>query len=91
MCLFEKAYAKIFRTYTVLEMKGVKDFLVDFIGGWSKLTEFTNNKEMGFDENKKKSLFEEIQKALEIKRLVGFMKYDESKEKEDLEDDKSEE
>ena len=54
MCLFEKAYAKIFKTYTVLEMKGVKDFLVDFTGGWSKLTEFTNNKEMGFDENKKK-------------------------------------
>ncbi len=91
MCLFEKAYAKIFKTYTVLEMKGVKDFLVDFTGGWSKLTEFTNNKEMGFDENKKKSLFEEIQKALEIKSLVGCMKYDESKEKEDLEDDKSEE
>ena len=91
MCLFEKAYAKIFKTYTVLEMKGVKDFLVDFTGGWSKLTEFTNNKEMGFDENKKKSLFEEIQKALEIKSLVGCMKYDESKEKEDLEDEKSEE
>ena len=91
MCLFEKAYAKIFKTYTVLEMKGVKDFLVDFTGGWSKMTEFTNNKEMGFDENKKKSLFEEIQKALEIKSLVGCMKYDESKEKEDLEDDKSEE
>jgi len=91
MCLFEKAYAKIFKTYTVLEMKGVKDFLVDFTGGWSKLTEFSNNKEMGFDENKKKSLFEEIQKALEIKSLVGCMKYDETKEKEDLEDDKSEE
>ena len=91
MCLFEKAYAKIFKTYTVLEMKGVKDFLVDFTGGWSKLTEFTNNKEMGFDKNKKKSLFEEIQKALEIKSLVGCMKYDETKEKEDLEDDKSEE
>ena len=91
MCLFEKAYAKIFKTYTVLEMKGIKDFLVDFTGGWSKLTEFTNNKEMGFDENKKKNLFEEIQKALEIKSLVGCMKYDESKEKEDLEDDKSEE
>ena len=91
MCLFEKAYAKIFRTYTVLEMKGVKDFLVDFTGGWSKLTEFSNSKEMGFDENKKKSLFEEIQKALEIKSLVGCMKYDESKEKEDLDDDKSEE
>ena len=91
MCLFEKAYAKIFKTYTVLEMKGVKDFLVDFTGGWSKLTEFTNNKEMGFDENKKKSLFEEIQRALEMKSLVGCMKYDESKEKEDLEDEKSEE
>ena len=91
MCLFEKAYAKIFRTYTVLEMKGVKDFLVDFTGGWSKLTEFSNSKDMGFDENKKKSLFEEIQKALEIKSLVGCMKYDETKEKEDLDDDKSEE
>jgi len=33
MCLFEKAYAKIFKTYTVLEMKGIKDFLVDFTGG----------------------------------------------------------
>ena len=91
MCLFEKAYAKIFKTYTVLEMKGIKDFLVDFTGGWSKLTEFSNNKEMGFDENKKKNLFEEIQKALEIKSLVGCMKYDETKEKEDLDDDKSEE
>jgi hypothetical protein len=91
MCLFEKAYAKVFKTYTVLEMKGVKDFLVDFTGGWSKLTEFTNNKEMGFDENKKKSLFEEIQRALEMKSLVACMKYDESKEKEDLEEEKSEE
>ena len=85
MCLFEKAYAKVFKTYTVLEMKGIKDFLVDFTDGWFKLTEFTNNKELGFDENKKKSLFEEIQKALEIKSLVGCMKYDETKEKEDLE------
>ena len=91
MCLFEKAYAKIFKTYTVLEMKGIGDFLVDFTGGWSKLTEFSNNKEMGFDENKKKTLFEEIQRALEIKSLVGCMKYDKTKEKEDLDDDKSEE
>ena len=89
MCLFEKAYAKIFKTYTVLEMKGIGDYLVDFTGGWSKLTEFSNNKEMGFDENKKKSLFEEIQRALEIKSLVGCMKYDKTKEKEDLDDDKS--
>ena len=91
MCLFEKAYAKIFRTYTVLEMKGIMDFLVDFTGGWSKLTEFSNNKDMGFDENKKKSLFEEIQRALEIKSLVGCMKYDKTKEKEDLDDDKNDE
>ena len=91
MCLFEKAYAKIFRTYTVLEMKGIMDFLVDFTGGWSKLTEFSNNKDMGFDENKKKSLFEEIQSALEIKSLVGCMKYDKTKEKEDLDDDKNDE
>ena len=33
MCLFEKAYAKVFKTYTVLEMKGIGDFLVDFTGG----------------------------------------------------------
>ena len=91
MCLFEKAYAKIFRTYTVLEMKGIMDFLVDFTGGWSKLTEFSNNKDVGFDENKKKSLFEEIQRALEIKSLVGCMKYDKTKEKEDLDDDKNDE
>ena len=91
MCLFEKAYAKIFKTYTVLEMKGIGDFLVDFTGGWSKLTEFSNNKDMGFDENKKKSLFEEIQRALEIKSLVGCMKYDKTKEKEDLDDEKDEE
>ena len=91
MCLFEKAYAKIFKTYTVLEMKGIGDFLVDFTGGWSKMTEFSNNKDMGLDENRKKSLFEEIQRALEIKSLVGCMKYDKSKEKEDLEEDKSEE
>ena len=91
MCLFEKAYAKVFKTYTVLEMKGIGDFLVDFTGGWSKMTEFSNNKDMGLDENKKKSLFEEIQRALEIKSLVGCMKYDKTKEKEDLEEDKSEE
>ena len=36
---------------------------------------------MEFDENKKKSIFEEIQKALEIKSLVGCMKYDESKKR----------
>ena len=43
-------------------MKGVKDFLVDFTGGWSKLTEFTNNKEMGFDENKKKVYLKKYKK-----------------------------
>ena len=44
MCLFEKAYSKIFKTYTVLEMFGVNDFLVDLTGGWAKITEFSNNK-----------------------------------------------
>ena len=91
MSLFEKAYAKVFKTYSVLEMKGIGDFLVDFTGGWSKMTEFSNNKDMGFDENKKKSLFEEIQRALEIKSLVGCMKYDKTKEKEDLENEENEE
>ena len=91
MSLFEKAYAKAFKSYAVLEMKGIGDFLVDFTGGWSKMTEFSNNKDMGFDENKKKSLFEEIQRALEIKSLVGCMKYDKTKEKEDLENEENEE
>ena len=90
MCLFEKAYSKIFKTYTVLEMFGVNDFLVDLTGGWAKMTEFSNNKETGFDENKKKSLFEEIQKALEQKYLIGCMKYDDTKLDEDFDADKSE-
>ena len=86
--LFEKAYAKLFTSYIVLEMKCIWDFLVDFTGGWSKLTEFSNNKDMGFDENNKKSLFEEIQRTLEIKSLVGWMKYDKTKAKEDLDEEK---
>ena len=35
--LFEKAYAKLFGTYRVLNNTLLKDFLVDFTGGWSKM------------------------------------------------------
>ena len=90
MCLFEKAYAKAFRTYSVLDQQGVNDFLVDLTGGWARMTHFNSGKDSGFDENKKKALFEEIQKSLNLKYLIGCMKYDETKLDEDLDADKSE-
>jgi hypothetical protein len=90
MCLFEKAYAKAFRTYSVLDQQGINDFLVDLTGGWARMTHFNSGKDSGFDENKKKALFEEIQKSLNLKYLIGCMKYDETKLDEDLDADKSE-
>ena len=89
MCLFEKAYAKAFNTYGVLDMIGVTDFLVDLTGGYARLKEFVGGKDSGFDENKKKALFEEIQKALNQKYLIGCMKYDASKVDEEPDSDQS--
>ena len=84
MCLFEKAYAKAFRTYDVLNGMLVNDYLVDLTGGWAKMTSFVNNKDSGMDESKKKALFEEIVRSLNQKYLIGCMKYDESKLDEDF-------
>lgn len=89
MCLFEKAYAKAFRTYDVLNGMLVNDYLVDLTGGWAKMTSFVNNKDSGMDESKKKALFEEIVRSLNQKYLIGCMKYDESKLDEDFDSDKS--
>ena len=89
MCLFEKAYAKAFKTYDVLNGLVVNDFLVDLTGGWARSTQFTNNKETGMDEPRKKALFEEIVKALGQKYLIGCMKYDDTKLEEDFDSDKS--
>ena len=89
MCLFEKAYAKAFGTYGVLDMIGVTDFLVDLTGGYARLKEFVAGKDSGFDESKKKALFEEIQKALNQKYLIGCMKFDASKVDEEPDSDQS--
>ena len=89
MCLFEKAYAKAFKTYDVLNGMLVNDYLVDLTGGWARMTPFVNNKDSGMDESKKKALFEEIVKALNQKYLIGCMYYDESKLEEDFDSDKS--
>ena len=79
--LFEKAYAKIFGSYTVLNNTLLKDFLVDFTGGWSKMIRLPKD---NIEEKHKKFYFDEITRCVNQGYLMGCMKYDESKIQEEL-------
>ena len=75
--LFEKAYAKLHGTYTVLNNTLIKDFLVDFTGGYSKMIKLPKTTEI--EEKTKKFYFDEIQRCINQGYLIGCMKYDETK------------
>ena len=60
--LFEKAYAKLFGTYRVLNNTLLKDFLVDFTGGWSKMIKVP--KPSIIEEKTKKFFFDEMTRCL---------------------------
>ena len=79
--LFEKAYAKLFGSYSVLNDNLLKDFLVDFTGGWSKMIKINKD---NLDEKSKKFYFDEIMRCIGQGYLIGCMKYDEDKIKDEL-------
>ena len=79
--LFEKAYAKLFGSYTVLNDNLLKDYLVDFTGGWSKMIKINKD---NLDEKSKKFYFDEIMRCIGQGYLIGCMKYDEEKIKDEL-------
>lgn len=74
--LFEKAYAKIFGSYSVLNSPLLKDFLVDFTGGWSKMIKIPKD---NLEDKHKKFYFDEITRCVAQGYLIGSMKYEESK------------
>ena len=74
--LFEKAYAKIFGSYSVLNLPLLKDFLVDFTGGWSKMIKVPKD---NIEDKHKKFYFDEITRCVAQGYLIGCMKYEESK------------
>ena len=82
--LFEKAYAKLFGSYSVLNDTLLKDFLVDFTGGWSKMIKIQRDSNNNIDDKVKKFYFDEITRCISQGYLIGCMKYDEEKVKEEL-------
>jgi hypothetical protein len=76
LCLFAKAYAKIFKTYDVLNYCSIKNTLVELTGGVSKKILLKEK----LDEQEKKNIFDEIKRYLSQKHLLGCMKYDENDE-----------
>jgi hypothetical protein len=72
LCLLEKAYAKIHKTYDVLNDVSVKNTLVDLTGGISKKISIKEK----LDDSEKKGLFDEIKRCIQQKYLVGSMKFD---------------
>ena len=86
--LFEKAYAKLFGTYRVLNNTLLKDFLVDFTGGWSKMIKVP--KPSVIEEKTKKFFFDEITRCMSQNYLIGCMKLDDSKIIEELNESLSE-
>jgi hypothetical protein len=72
LCLLEKAYAKIHKTYDVLNDVSVKNTLVDLTGGISKKISIKEK----MDDSEKKGLFDEIKRCIQQKYLVGSMKFD---------------
>jgi calpain len=81
-----KAYAKIFKSYDILNDVNVsiKNVLVDFTGGTSKKIEINST----MNELDKKLLFEELKKLVHQGYLVGCIKYEEIHE-DDLDDTQS--
>ena len=86
--LFEKAYAKLFGTYRVLNNTLLKDFLVDFTGGWSKMIKIPKPSDL--EEKKKKFFFDEITRCMSLHYLIGCMKLDDGKIIEELNESVSE-
>lgn len=84
--LFEKAYAKLFGNYSVLNSQLLKDFLVDFTGGYSKMIKIPKT----IEDKTKKFYFDEITRCLAQGYLIGCLKYDESKISEELNESLSE-
>ena len=82
--LFEKAYAKLFGSYSVLNDTLLKDFLVDFTGGWSKMIKIQRDSNNNIDDKVKKFYFDEITRCISQGYLIGCMKYDEDRIKEEL-------
>lgn len=76
LSLFEKAYAKVYKSYDVLNKVSIKNVLVDLTGGVSKKIEVKDKME----DQEKKSLFEEMRRCIQQKYLMGCMKYDENEE-----------
>ena len=86
--LFEKAYAKMFGSYRVLNNTLLKDFLVDFTGGWSKMIKVP--KPSVIEDKTKKFFFDEITRCIAQHYLIGCMKFDEGKIVEELNESLSE-
>jgi len=74
--LFAKAYAKLFKTYDVLNYGSIKNTLVELTGGISKKIEIREK----LDEAGKKFIFEEIKRCLHQKYLIGCLKFDQNEE-----------
>lgn len=72
LCLLQKAYSKIHKTYDVLNDVSVKNTLVDLTGGISKKITIKEK----LDDSDKKYLFDEIRRCIQNKYLVGSMKFD---------------
>ena len=86
--LFEKAYAKMFGSYRVLNNTLLKDFLVDFTGGWSKMIKVP--KPSVIEDKTKKFFFDEITRCVAQHYLIGCMKFDDGKIVEELNESLSE-
>ena len=86
--LFEKAYSKMFGSYRVLNNTLLKDFLVDFTGGWSKMIKIP--KPSVIEDKTKKFFFDEITRCIGQHYLIGCMKFDDSKITEELNESLSE-
>lgn len=84
LSLFEKAYAKVFKSYFKLGSLGIKNTLVDFTGGTSKMITIKEK----IDDIEKKSMFEEMKRCISQNYLMGCMKY-ESKTEQDLDNSTS--
>ncbi len=72
LCLLQKAYAKIHRSYEALNDVSVKNTLVDLTGGISKKIQIIPQ----LTDTKKKELFDKIRACLNQKYLIGSMKFD---------------
>jgi hypothetical protein len=72
LCLLQKAYAKIHRSYEALSDVSVKNTLVDLTGGVSKKIQILPQ----LTDVRKKELFDKIRTCLNQKYLIGSMKFD---------------